>query len=396
MQAPHVHLIYAPPTRWERLLEGAGIVYLVASLFSSYYCLVLFAPYLDNNFFWPDFDSSSSAMTSVVNSHLADVPPPSSIVVPHAYVVTSPLGTENPIYPRLVLHTDLTTVEAGIANLRRLDTSLVLYLMTSYCWADLDRRWSLAHTLTRQRRCIDSYTTNAAVHLEAVLRNTDLTAWRLQHEALFTMRIGAAVQVLPGGAAWLENIWSHSLATSATEATVWRQANLTYFDLAYSNRVTFGIQESVVVTNAFGYAKMFNVKSLATGPRGAWTTSYLLSVLAYDFVGPAANESLVRGSSTFFGTANPDCIQSYVLGSPLNAVQTVIYKQLGPLTTIDERWFSCNLGTGFDKNSVIFGDLRGHSQFVVDTHACVMESRKLGVLWRSPSLLKTSAEVKAR
>ncbi|EQC30302.1 hypothetical protein SDRG_11879 [Saprolegnia diclina VS20] len=345
MRAPSVHLIVQPPSRAESLLDWLGLAYLLFSLVLSVYCVLLFGPYTSNRFFWPDFDTDSNVTHALgwrFNMELgvtsALLPAPFSLSTAAVRRTTSE-DVICAIYPRLVLHTDLATIEAGIAGLRRLSNVLVMYLPTSYCFVDLARRWSLAHTAARDRRCRALYAANGAVVFETTLRNVDLPSWLQQHSALAMERIGYGVASLPGGTEWLNTMDNHSVVSMPIEAAIWRTAGLAYYDVSYSNRVVHGLDEAIAITNALGYETQFSIKALTQFiPRGAWTTSYLQSVLGYDLAALQTNQSLVRSSALFFGHTMPNQIEAYVLGYPLNALQMAVHTYLGPLASVDQRW----------------------------------------------------------
>ncbi|OQR87472.1 hypothetical protein ACHHYP_08833 [Achlya hypogyna] len=186
----------------ERARDLAGLGYLALTTSLSVASLALIGPYMANDYFWPGFGSTATSrvLTAVLNGQLtltASVPQ-LQLDSPAAALDAVDSGI-NPSYARLVFYRDLSTVESAIAGLRRLDVARVTYLMAAYCWADIGKKWSMTHTAQRQARCYDRYHANAAVHLEAILRNIDFGTWMALNNARFMTRIGTPIAATPSG-----------------------------------------------------------------------------------------------------------------------------------------------------------------------------------------------------
>ncbi|OQS01536.1 hypothetical protein ACHHYP_00728, partial [Achlya hypogyna] len=227
----------------ESLRELAGWIYVVSSVALSAVTLVLCTPYLENAMFWPDFESNCtlSVLGALLNDQLSllhdkSLPTPLNLLAPGTAIWQLPQVGINPSYPRLLLYQELTTLPVAIAGLRNLAPSAVSYMLTPYCWVDLQQRWVLAHTSARLRRCQRRDANNAAVYLETVLRNIDVAAWLVASGGSFTTKIAAAVATTPAGAAWVDAIEEHSLVSIADEIKHWESYNLTRFQLQYANR----------------------------------------------------------------------------------------------------------------------------------------------------------------
>ncbi|OQR80595.1 hypothetical protein THRCLA_11980, partial [Thraustotheca clavata] len=121
----------------------------------------------------------------------------------------------------------LTTLPVAIEGLRILPASGVNTLLTPYCWADFEKNWSLAHSYKRASRCWKRDTDNAAVYLEAVLRNINLKAWLVQNSEAFMELIAIPIEQ-SGGQYWVDQLLHN---------------NGTLYQMQYGNSIQTGISE---------------------------------------------------------------------------------------------------------------------------------------------------------
>ena len=149
------------------------------------------------------------------------------------------------------MYQELTSIQTAIPSLRRMDPGYLTYMITPYCWVDLHRRWSIAHTSRRLERCLLSDVDNAAVYLEAVLRNTHLDVWLGQNYDSFYNKIAAGVADL-GGAHWVTAIVDHQWLSIPDELDVWYRLGLVRFELQYGNRVQIGLDDQIQIHTALG------------------------------------------------------------------------------------------------------------------------------------------------
>ncbi|KAH9151746.1 hypothetical protein AeRB84_005706 [Aphanomyces euteiches] len=108
----------------------------------------------------------------------------------------------------------------------------------------------MANTATRQNRCANMYSTNAAVYLEAVLRNvkwSDLTAcWGTSLNVAF----GSPLSKLPNGASWWTSV--QSIKTSESEELkYWQSFKLTMYETDWQNYKSIGVIVRFGMQNAF-------------------------------------------------------------------------------------------------------------------------------------------------
>ncbi|EQC35330.1 hypothetical protein SDRG_07042 [Saprolegnia diclina VS20] len=335
------------PVAREYLLEVAGWLYLALSLSLSVYAIDLFAPYMENGLFWPHFDALNTLglLGAVLNQHLGTLhsgsnPVPIDLLAPSASIWQLASMGVNPAYPRLLLYQELTDLAVAIPGLRRLDPSAVSFMITPYCWVDLQRRYVLAHTPRRLERCVSTDVDNGAVYLEAVLRNIDVDAWNIASGGAFATKIASSITASSAeGASWVDAMYHHTLLAIDDERAYWEARGLGRFQLQYGNRVQLGINENVAIMNALGITYDLPVTSIRALRRGAsWTTSYMYQSLGNDLNAIWPNQSLVVNTATYFGWEDMDELVAYDVGMPLNAVNQVITLSLGPLNSIDLRW----------------------------------------------------------
>ncbi|OQR92010.1 hypothetical protein THRCLA_08820 [Thraustotheca clavata] len=320
------------------------VLYLVGSITLSLYCLDIFASYLNNDLFWPGFENlnTSQAIISIINTQLTLT---SCGEIDLFNATTAILSTSNsfqisPAYARLVFYRDLTSIEAGIEGLRQLDNTLVTLMESPYCWLDLTKQWEMAHTKLRQSRCAKLYKYNAAVHLEAVLRNIDFLGWLVSNGARFDDRIGKPIQEMRGGTIWLKQLLQHKLLTVQDELGLWFSHNLTYFALQYTNQVKLGIDETITIENALGLTKLIRIKSLSSTGTIPWTTVTIHCPIECDYIGLPPNQSLIRNTSKFWADIDQNALENFNAGKPLSPINQVIHDEIGPLMSIDIRWIA--------------------------------------------------------
>ncbi|EQC29837.1 hypothetical protein SDRG_12384 [Saprolegnia diclina VS20] len=337
--------VAVPTTRWHKLLDALGFLYLLCAVGLATGVLTIYGAYLENNLFWPSFLSSgmASAVTDLFNLELARTSSVASldltsIVLPQRYPRTSALHI-SASYAREVLLTERTDdLAAAIVSIRELAPAEVTFTMTQYCWVDLDKRWALAHTFRRQARCEARYGTNAAVHLEAFLRNTDLPAWLVLYEQFFDAMIIDAISVTPAGASWLPLLVAEPWASVIDETKVWTDAGCSTFTLCWSNLRQVGLAETIGVVSAAGVTTTLHIKTIAPVNRYAlWSTLSMYGAFENDmgnfYLG--VNDSLVTNSPTFFGHTLPQAIEMYNVPYPLNGINQALHDHLGSLGSVD-------------------------------------------------------------
>ncbi|EQC38782.1 hypothetical protein SDRG_03741 [Saprolegnia diclina VS20] len=326
------------------LRQAGGIAYALTSVLLSVYALRLLSPYLSNDALWASFAETAVPLVQSFNDALALSASNVSFNLLDRSVArwhrTRPSQVlVSAIYARKVLFEDMSVPLAAISALRTYDVSRLSYLMTGYCYVDLARRWSLAHTDRRMQRCAERYTDNGAVYLEAILRNVEFDEWYASNAASFDASIGNGVATSPGGDAWLASLHNDTWRPLPDELRVWTDAGIKAFTLQYANRIRTGINEGIGVANALGLAHTLSLKTIPSADMGTfWTTSYLFAGLQTDWNALPFNTSLVRSTPNFFGFSYPNVLEDYNVGSPMSALHRVLHDDLGPFASVDLYW----------------------------------------------------------
>ncbi|EQC34577.1 hypothetical protein SDRG_07902 [Saprolegnia diclina VS20] len=334
--APHVlrHL------RNHRLVELRGMLSVVASIGLSTYALVIFASYLETDYFVPNFSAAAPILVAILNHHLAlSRSAAIDVLAPQAAFVPSLQGT-SPAYPRLIMYQELTRLLDGVRGLRHLDATQVVKMVSPYCWADLNKTYELAYTTKRQARCSQYEATNGAVHLETVLRNIDFSGFLDATQGLFLSAIAHPIaRSGSAGAAWLSSLETHVWTPEADEVALWVSYGLNHYTLQYGTGISIGVSELIWVETALGQRLSLPLKTTSTKDR--WTlrtTCVLYDQLYSDLYAIGSNQSLVRGTLNYFGDIDPHQIESYAVRRPLQPVQQAIHDNLGPFGSIDAKW----------------------------------------------------------
>ncbi|OQR88393.1 hypothetical protein ACHHYP_06836, partial [Achlya hypogyna] len=170
----------------------------------------------------------------------------------------SPISYTNvqPTYARHIIFNELTTIEYAVPHLRRLSASWSMRMNVQWCWVDFNQTFEVAHTVARQQRCLDNFRSNAAVYIEATLRNQvwdDYIAIWGGDNGPFTVAVQLPLMESTAGRAWLATVAQARNTTSVDEELVyWRSFGLERFQLQWQNRWQAGISETIVLKNALG------------------------------------------------------------------------------------------------------------------------------------------------
>ncbi|KAF0684670.1 Aste57867_23390 [Aphanomyces stellatus] len=286
-----------------------GCAYLVASLSSSLYYLVLVQPSFANDLWWATYSAyGAQALTVDLFNALLTTRSVGSVdllAITIDKVYESDTTTEMyPTYPRRLALLDCTSIDYAVVNLRSLSAVWFGYMSTQYCWVDLAREFEIAHTEARQARCSDRYSANGAMYLETVLRNQVWSEFIQNYGGdggMFTISIQSRLELVPSGQRWLETT---SLARATTtvdqEVVYWRAKSVTHFQLQWQNGWQTGVGETILVENALGLRQTLSLKSM-TFERGSYLSSnFYWGVLNDWFYLATVNSTLVRSATNSF------------------------------------------------------------------------------------------------
>ncbi|OQR89854.1 hypothetical protein THRCLA_09543 [Thraustotheca clavata] len=292
---------------WLYLLQsGCNVGYVALSVILSFVVLDCLVEYTRNDYFWSDFDTSNTlaVLSNLINQQLAFVTSNTAILnlsVPLVITNGVSMPTIKPACTRMLMYHQLTTIESAMHGLRS--------------------QSELAYTLKRQKRYLDLDKANAAVYMEAVLRNIDLANWIPFTQGRFNSK-------------FLEPIASSN--SNGHSWTLWESYGLSEFILQYGNRVQIGLEETISIENALGQQINWTVKSIPRLDR--WmvgTTGNLYDFLINDMFGVGANQSFVRNTNNIWADIDSTQIEAYNYGIPLTIFMQAVHNQIGawePLT----------------------------------------------------------------
>ncbi|RHY33469.1 hypothetical protein DYB32_001621 [Aphanomyces invadans] len=231
-------------------------------------------------------------------------------------------------------------LEKALATIRQNSLYENAYSIVAHCWVDFDRRFEMAHTAARQRRCASRRLDNAGVYLEVVLRNVDyddltLSSYGIQvHQTIL-----APIHAMPGGPAWVTSVYNHTLQwiPAEDEVSLWRRHGLRHFTLQFQNRFQYGLDSSITIVNAMMVTKTMTIATMPYIDRGlaSWSTRTISVGLWSDMVkaiGFGAN--LVRNSNMSVEAVGRDWEIAY-FGSTSTVGTTLMRQYIGPLANWD-------------------------------------------------------------
>ncbi|OQR86107.1 hypothetical protein ACHHYP_10987 [Achlya hypogyna] len=304
----------SPTTNRFVYVEAAiGLMYLAVSVACGVWYVSMLSPSFANDLWWAGFNLSGheAFLIDLVNSVLATTAATSlnvyaaEAVVTKSYVSAISYTNVAPTYARNVIFNELTTIEYAVPNLRRLSASWSMRMNVQHCWVDFNRDFEVAHTLARQARCLANFKLNAAVYMEAVLRNqvwADYMSIWGGDNAPFTVAVELPLQESARGRAFLQDV-STALPTTTVEQELayWKTFGFDRFQLQWQNRWQAAITETIVVRNALGMQQLVTLKDRSRGA-GPYTSQTLFWIPLNDLWNcQEVNRSLIRGTSRYYG-----------------------------------------------------------------------------------------------
>ncbi|KAF0699574.1 Aste57867_9862 [Aphanomyces stellatus] len=309
-------LAQVPPHRLAWLERALGLVFVGTSMAMTAHYMTLLDKFVQNDYYWTQFNASG-AQTFVADAFNAQLWNTSSsatlglftgeIAMEKDYSTSDTTIDVVASDARRTAMEQLRNVPAAIAGLRAQSTIQTMNAITHYCFVDFDQAWETAHTAARQARCKARYATNGVVYMEAMLRNTDWTAWHSMWGAQFQVAFGSAIAESPGGAAWLARTTT-ALSTMSIDAegSYWTAHDITTFMLPWHNRHLNGFDNAILVQNAL---QSFSIPlhHVQFARRGAAWTSVIAAMCTYNDMGycTEVGVSLVRNASNSFTTLDP-------------------------------------------------------------------------------------------
>ena len=324
--------------------HALGVTYVVASIVLSFAALDGFATFTATDYFWPEFASTAPLLRQILNTNLSVLPAAASVTVdvfsPSATILGPLASGVDAVYVRRLVHSDLTDLPSSITSLRTLSAMQVSELVAPYCWVDLEKVWELAYTAKRQSRCALSESSNAAVHLASVLRNVDFDAWQLFTQGRFDAHVGGPIAATGSyGANWVKALSSHTHWSVGDEVQLWTSVGLTHFTLQYGTGTAFGLFETVWVENALGISIPLPLKTIPSVDRAQFrNTGVFYAFFVTDLYALSTNQSMVRGTTTYFADTTPDIVECFTVSCPLTGASRALHDQVGTITVLDAKW----------------------------------------------------------
>ncbi|OQS07653.1 hypothetical protein THRCLA_20098, partial [Thraustotheca clavata] len=333
-----------------------GLAYILLSLSSSVWYLFILSPSMANDFWWAGYNitGSQAYLVDLVNqilcTHANGSFDPLVSTAHVAKTYTLPVSYTNiiPTYMRAYTLGELQTIEYAVVHLRQLSAYWSMRMNSQYCWVDFNKTFEAAHTISRQLRCEKYYKDNAAVYLEAMLRNQIWDAYVLYWSGIginFNVAYERGLQETQQGRDFLAQI-SSSLVRSTIEDEIayWKSYNLTKYKLQWQNRWQPRISETILVENAFGMQQLITLKALdqVVGP---WSSQSLFWMPLQDtFNAMIMNRSFIRGTSLYFGANTTNHLPVINLetyrgiasaSGALTGIANLFHNQIGPYLSID-------------------------------------------------------------
>ncbi|KAF0683092.1 Aste57867_24780 [Aphanomyces stellatus] len=295
------------------VLLVAGLAYLVGTLTCSLWYCTLLAPSMTNDLYWPHYNTTGYQviLIDLLNVQLQTIAHgavdllAADMALPKSYADISTAATLfQSNYARRVLYSDMTSLPHAIVGMRNTEPHLISSAYGQYCWVDLAKRWDIAHSDARARRCLERYADNAANYLEFVARNVDWAAFLEVYHNSWDIVIGLAVASSAEGRQWLADRPAYAIQLPVDDEVSFLQTyNVTRYQLQWQNDVQMGHTESVVLCNVLDVEYMLPLKAM-DHVWGPWTSVNMYWNFRNDLITLADfNLSLVRDATNDFRTA---------------------------------------------------------------------------------------------
>ncbi|KAH9079990.1 hypothetical protein Ae201684P_020570 [Aphanomyces euteiches] len=358
------------------LLVVAGYLYLLGSLFCNIMYLTILSDSVNNDFWWRQFNTTGGQtfLSDLIASRLILGQSGAFSLFNESAIVAKDYSQANvnvdlrPTAARRLMLAPFS-LETAIKTIRKNTLYENIHTIIAYCWVDFGRQFELAHTAQRQHRCANNKVDNAAVYLDSLLRNihpnelmerqhrcannkVDNAAVYLDSllrnihpnelmETSFGLNIYKTViqhvLLLPNGQHWLSELQNHTLLSVTDELAQWQRVGLQYYGIQYQNCFQYGLDERIVIRNAFGVERSITSTSIPYLDRGltAWSTAPFNMGLWNDMA--VCNHydcSLVRSSNRSLEELGRTWDEAYdILSSKSNVF--LLRNHLGPLTSIN-------------------------------------------------------------
>ncbi|ETV91676.1 hypothetical protein H310_13753 [Aphanomyces invadans] len=338
-----------------RVVGCLGLVYMVGAVVLSFLFLAVSRSTLVNDFVWVGFHEANvqAFLSNWFNLYLQMAHPTFDARVDSGrygdYATTTNQTTATVLSSVLYsnsIQNDVNTLSEVVRGLRAMDSCMLPWIATAYCFADLGRQYEMAHTTTRQARCHRHETTNGAVYWEAVFGNANWATLRGCWGGALDTAVLSSVRATNDGSAWADSIQTNR-RSDANEVAMWHASGITRFRTQWQNYKHLGVTESFVVSNALGLRYPLTLKksnssfhvSAATAFKMYWAfANDLTAVMGNDSL-IMGGKSLVRGSATYAfvnGTIQSAMADTpSIVAMPLDPAYALFTAAMGPFGTVD-------------------------------------------------------------
>ncbi|KAF0688420.1 Aste57867_19936 [Aphanomyces stellatus] len=338
-----------PASKYSCLYGVCGFIYVLITTTSTMLSLMILAPSISNDNLWPNMNTTGvqTYLGDLYNAKLATgVQGPldlfdSNGVIYKDYSGSMSFISTRPAAARAVLLSRLPLHEA-IRVMRAVPFSENIQTLSMPCWADLNRKYEMAHTEMHQVLCNLRRTSNAAFYLEALFRNlgpADL-ATSTYLPAIRTS-VFDYVEATPGGLQWVSAMLAPIWLPIPEESLRWQSHGIGFFQNSFQNYFLEGTHESITIINALGMRQSITISNFIAmnRPKTQWTSEMSYPGFWNDIDACVwLQASTIRAAPNNFQImygANWESWDYYILGSTGSEATKIIQTSLSPLTVID-------------------------------------------------------------
>ncbi|KAG9400574.1 hypothetical protein AC1031_010789 [Aphanomyces cochlioides] len=274
-----------------------SFIYIGFTLSGSIFYLNLLQSNLSNDFWWTHFNTTGThrflaaiLLQEPSTGPLAIDDPKYALIELYNSSTTSVITY--PSQSTLIKHATLSSFEAAISGLRQMNGCHAPWIATQYSLVDFRREWELANSLERQRRCETQQRPNAAVYLEASMRNINHEQFIQCWGDSFTIAIANELKSSISGREWLQATLENPVLFVHDEVIWWLDNDLSNFVVQWQNYILLGLVQTVTSRNGkWRLTDQTSMKMYWSFARDLWACSSNASGIG--------GLSLVRSSSRF-------------------------------------------------------------------------------------------------
>ncbi|KAF0720746.1 Aste57867_88 [Aphanomyces stellatus] len=339
------------------IITFVAVAFLIGSAFSSALFFYVLEGQLNNDFLWVGFNATGMQpfLLAWYNNELNFRPPNSQLNMAQGsqaqwYNSTSTVSISASFQYASTMQFEEISLINIVQGLRISNPCDLPWIATQYCWVDFGRKWEMAYTSKRQIRCQNMMTTNGAVYLDSILRNTNLKYFQSCWGNALEIGLFHDLRESQVGLGWIASL--PSALSSMDEVAYWHSFGVSSFIVQWQNYKSLGVVETLDIQSATGVLYPLTLKAST----GTYTFQVQTSMKMYwgwgsDLWAITHNDtdlggaSLIRRSGRFaFQNHTMETIvlqnQSLV---PLDPGFEFVQGILGPFGTIDLVHVPCPL-----------------------------------------------------